>query len=85
MAQPIMVACRLSLMLPHKQESLGQAMVAFAKPFSVGVWILCLCAVLWTSVARRDSAEDFSRLNALLFTAVAWIFIPVYCFAIPRT
>ena len=26
--------------------------------------------------ARRDSAEDFSRLNALLFTAVAWIFIP---------
>ena len=34
-------------------------------------------------VARRDSAEDFSRLNALLFTAMAWIFIPAYCFAIP--
>ena len=33
--------------------------------------------------ARRDSAEDFSRLNALLFTAMAWIFIPAYCFAIP--
>ena len=33
--------------------------------------------------ARRDSAEDFSRLNALLFTAVAWIFIPAYCFAVP--
>ena len=30
--------------------------------------------------ARQDSAEDFSRLNALLFTAVAWIFIPAYCF-----
>ena len=33
--------------------------------------------------ARRDSAEHFSRLNALLFTAVACIFIPAYCFAIP--
>ena len=33
--------------------------------------------------ARRDSAEDFSRLNALLFTAMAWIFIPAYCFAVP--
>ena len=31
--------------------------------------------------ARRDSAEDFSRLNALLFTAMAWIFIPACCFA----
>ena len=28
--------------------------------------------------ARHDSAEDFSRLNALLFTAMAWIFIPAY-------
>ena len=33
--------------------------------------------------ARDDSAEDFSRLNALLFTATAWIFIPTYCFAVP--
>ena len=34
--------------------------------------------------ARQDSAEDFSRLNALLFTATpAWIFIPAYCFANP--
>ena len=31
--------------------------------------------------ARRDSAEDFSRLDALLFTAMAWSFIPAYCFA----
>ena len=31
--------------------------------------------------ARRDSAEDFCRLGALLFTAMAWIFIPAYCFA----
>ena len=31
--------------------------------------------------ARRDSAEHFSRLNAPLFTAMAWIFIPAYCFA----
>ena len=34
-------------------------------------------------MARHDSAEDFSRLDALLFTAMAWIFIPAYCFAIP--
>ena len=33
--------------------------------------------------ARHDSAEDFSRLGALLFTAMGWIFIPAYCFAIP--
>jgi len=32
--------------------------------------------------ARRDSAEDFSRLNALLCTAVDRILIPAYCFAI---
>jgi len=32
--------------------------------------------------ARQDSAEDFSRLDALLFTAMAWIFIPAYRFAI---
>ena len=31
--------------------------------------------------ARRDSAEHFSRLGALLFTALAWIFIPAYCSA----
>ena len=34
-------------------------------------------------LARRDSAEDFSRLSALLFTATDWIFIPAYCFALP--
>ena len=33
--------------------------------------------------ARRDSAEDFSRLGALLCTATDWIFIPAHCFAIP--
>ena len=33
--------------------------------------------------ARHDSAEDFSRLDALLFTAMAWIFIPAYCSANP--
>ncbi len=33
--------------------------------------------------ARHDSAEDFSRLNALLFTAMGLIFIPAYCFAVP--
>ena len=33
--------------------------------------------------ARHDFAEDFSRLNALLCTAIGWIFIPAYCFAVP--
>ena len=33
--------------------------------------------------ARRDSADHFSRLNALFFTAMAWVFIPAYCFALP--
>ena len=33
--------------------------------------------------ARHDSAEDCSRLGALLFTAMAWIFIPAHCFANP--
>ena len=33
--------------------------------------------------ARRDSAKDFSRLNALCFTAMGWILIPAYCFAVP--
>ena len=33
--------------------------------------------------ARHDSAEDFCRLNALLCTAMGWIFIPAYCFAVP--
>ena len=33
--------------------------------------------------ARRDSAEDFCRLKARrACTAMAWIFIPAYCFAI---
>ena len=31
--------------------------------------------------ARQDSAEDFSRLNALLCTAMDRILIPAYCFA----
>ena len=39
--------------------------------------------VLVVPTARQDSAEDFSRLNALLFTAMGWIFIPAYCFAVP--
>ena len=39
--------------------------------------------VIWQTAARRDSAEDFGRLDALLFTATAGILIPAYCVAIP--
>ena len=35
------------------------------------------------TVARHDSAEDFCRLKARRCTAMAWIFIPAYCFALP--
>ena len=31
--------------------------------------------------ARQDSAEDFSRLNALRCTAMDWVLILAYCFA----
>ena len=34
-------------------------------------------------LARQDSAEDFCRLNARRCTAMDWIFILAYCFAIP--
>ena len=33
--------------------------------------------------ARRDSAEHISRLKARRWTAMDWVFIPAYCFAIP--
>ena len=34
------------------------------------------------SYARRDSAEDFSRMNLQARTAMDWIFIPAHCCAI---
>ena len=40
-------------------------------------------AYMLDAPACQDSAEDFSRLNALLCTAMGWILIPAYCFAIP--
>ena len=42
-----------------------------------------LFAIYDVNGARHDSAEDFCRLDALLFTATAWIFIPTRSFAIP--
>ena len=33
--------------------------------------------------ARHESAEDFCRLKARRCTAMDWIFIPAYSFAIP--
>ena len=33
--------------------------------------------------ARHDSAEHFSRKKVQHCTAMGWIFIPAYCFAIP--
>ena len=60
-------------------------------PETLGVHIMINCPWIFTGVwriikpwidpARRDSAEDFSRLNALLCTAVDRILIPAYCFA----
>ena len=34
-------------------------------------------------VARQDSAEHFCRLEAPCCTAMGWLFIPAYCFAVP--
>ena len=45
--------------------------------------VLDLRACTKITARRRDSAEDFSRLGALLCTATDWIFIPAHCFAIP--
>ena len=40
--------------------------------------------VSWVRQACRDfCSEHFSRLDTPLFTAMAWIFIPAYCFACP--
>ena len=50
--------------------------------FNAARFPLSVLAVATRFTARRDSAEDFSRLDALIFTAMAWIFIPAYCFAI---
>ena len=36
-----------------------------------------------TAYARRDSAEDFSRLKARRCTAMDWILIPACCFVLP--
>ena len=33
-------------------------------------------------LARQDSAEDFCRLKSRRCTAMDWIFIVAYCFAI---
>ena len=46
-----------------------------------GAWIVRVDG--GAAEARHDSAEHFSRSGALLFTAMAWIFIPAYCFAVP--
>ena len=43
----------------------------------------CHCFDGFVHLDRRDSAEDFFRLDAPIFTAMTWIFIPAYCFAIP--
>ncbi len=48
----------------------------------IGLWLSAWIAGT-ANDARRDSAEDFSRLNALLCTAMGRILIPAYCFAIP--
>ena len=61
-------------------------LVAFliVRPYRKRVHLLMQALVMLVpvmSMARRDSAEDFSRLDALLFTAMGWIFIPAYCFA----
>ena len=59
-------------------ETLGLHIMINCPWIFTGVWRIIKP---WIDPARRDSAEDFSRLNALLCTAVDRILIPVYCFA----
>ena len=48
----------------------------------VPMFPLSICVPQWDNTnARRDSAEDFSRLNALLCTAVDRVLISAHCFA----
>ena len=47
------------------------------------VFVFAIIATFCLLLARRDSAEDFSRLSALPCTTMDWIFIPVHCFALP--
>ena len=49
---------------------------------AVALWG-CRWLIFRIYIARHDSAEDFSRLGALLCTATARIFIPAYCFDVP--
>ena len=59
-------------LFPHySKATVGSIEGIFAKRIDAGI------------PARQDSAEDFSRLNALLCTATDWIFIPAYCSALP--
>ena len=41
---------------------------------------LCVCVLFG---ARHDFGDDFCQLKAPCCTAMYWIFIPAYCFAIP--
>ena len=61
-------------------------MVAYlAQAASLGVKIAAFPEMSTTFYARDVPvvilAEHFSRWDALLFTAMAWIFIPAHCFA----
>ena len=49
MTQPFMDVA-LGLMLKYRHASTWETFTAFATPFSPGVWLLCLAAVVWTSV-----------------------------------
>ena len=49
----------------------------------VDVSELQLSGFIAAGSARRSSAEHLIATKALRCTAMAWIFIPAYCFAIP--
>ena len=55
--------------------------VQFPRNLPLVAKALLLCAVIL--IARHDSAEHFCVMLALRCTAVDWIFITAYCFALP--
>ena len=61
---------------PYFQTSGPQSCDAISREFAFARDVI-------NTLARQDSAEDISRLNVQRCTAMAWIFIPAYCFAVP--
>ena len=78
-SRAVLIPAYLLYAIPHDRTKLGTTEVVRACEKTYEAGAMKSAGIM----ARQDSAEDFSRLDALLFTAMARIFIPAYCFALP--